>query len=87
MENIVKKETLTKGVLRKMVNNMQAPDGDECLNRKFCANCKKLVDCANIQVEILENRKKHKSDARSLPLFNCVSTNFKNFQEEQRNIF
>ena len=89
MENIVKKETLTKGVLRKMVNDMQAPKSDKCLNREFCANCQKLVNCANMQVEILKNRKNCKPDSRQLPLFNCVSSNFKHFQQvdKPRNIF
>lgn len=87
MNNNMESKIVTKSEMRKMVNEMQAPEYANCVKKEFCATCENLVFCSMLQSEILPNRSKWKPEPRQLPLFKCVTTGFKDYVFVERKLF
>lgn len=87
MNNNKESKSVTKSAMRKMVNEMQAPEWVNGIERERCANCKNLVKCATLQQEIINNRTSGKAEPRQLPLFECVTKGFKDYVVVERKLF
>ena len=87
MNNNKESKIVTKGEMRKMVNEMQAPEDLNGVGREKCANCKNLIECAIRQQEIIKNRVNKNPEPRQLPLFECVTKLFKEYVAVDRKLF